>query len=58
MNCGVRTQAARDGQVSGFAPVANTTEYTVTVIVMTFWYVFWNGLTFFELFKLLFFTWD
>ena len=24
------------------------------VIVMTFWYVFWNGLTFFELFKLLF----
>ena len=21
------------------------------VIVMTFWYVFWNGLTFFELFK-------
>ena len=28
------------------------------VIIMTFWYVFWNGLTFFELFKLLFFTWD
>ena len=28
-----------------------------TVIVMTFQYVFWNGLTFFELFKLLFFTW-
>ena len=26
------------------------------VIVMTFWYVFWNGLNFFELFKL--FIWD
>ena len=24
------------------------------VIVMTFWYVFWNGLNFFELFKLYF----
>ena len=29
------------------------------VIVMTFWYVLiGNGLTFFELFKLLFFNWD
>ena len=28
--------------------------FTPIVIVMTFWYVFWNGLTFFELFKLLF----
>ena len=24
------------------------------VIIMTFWYAFWNGLNFFELFKLLF----
>ena len=24
------------------------------VIVMTFWYIFWNGLNFFELFKLYF----
>ena len=29
-----------------------------TVIVMTFWYVFGTDLTFFELFKLLLFTWD
>ena len=33
-------------------------EEELCVIVMTFWYVFWNGLTFFELFKCLFFTWD
>ena len=25
-----------------------------SVIVMTFWYVFWNGLNFFKLFKLYF----
>ena len=29
-------------------------HYTIIVIVMTFWYVFWNGLNFFELFKLSF----
>ena len=28
--------------------------YLLDVIVMTFWYVFWNGLIFFELFKLYF----
>ena len=27
---------------------------SLPVIVMTFWYVFWNGLNFFELFKLYF----
>ena len=26
----------------------------MTVIVMTFWYIFWNGLKFFKLFKLYF----
>ena len=25
-----------------------------TVIIMTFWYAFWNGLNFFKLFKLYF----
>ena len=30
----------------------------VSVIVMTFLVCFWNGLTFFKLFKRLFFTWD
>ena len=33
-------------------------HFQAIVIVMTFWYVFWNGLNFFELFKLLFFAWD
>ena len=35
-----------------------TGKFKGLVIVMTFWYVIRNGLTFFELFKLLFFTWD
>ena len=39
-------------------PLETTSIQTLIVIVMTFWYVFWNGLNFFELFKLLFFTWD
>ena len=26
----------------------------ILVIVMTFWYIFWNGLVFFELFKIYF----
>ena len=30
--------------------------YTIGVIVMTFWYVFWNELYFLNYFKL--FTWD
>ena len=29
----------------------------VGVIVMTFWYVYWNGLTFFKLLNYIF-TWD
>ena len=29
-----------------------------SVIVMTFWYVFWNGLTFFLNFLNFIFTWD
>ena len=37
-----------------FSVMLTTTEKASFVIVMTFWYVFWNELTFFELFKLLF----
>ena len=33
-------------------PLETTSIQTLIVIVMTFWYVFWNGLSFFELFKL------
>ena len=36
---------------SGFNPIGNVKE---RVIVMTFWYIYENGLTFFELFKLYF----
>ena len=39
-------QSPKDGKA--------TTNLTACVIVMTFWYVFWNGLNFFELFKLYF----
>ena len=53
----IRTQVIEDGMTvinTGQIPCSSVSS----VIVMTFGYVFWNGLIFFELFKLLFFTWD
>ena len=34
--------------------ITSRLQLRVSVIIMTFWYIFWNGLNFFKLFKLLF----
>ena len=44
--------------VPDLSPFPNCHFILISVIVMAFWYSIWNGLSFFELFKLLFFIWD